>query len=1194
MFMMKRMLSLVLCGFMLLTMFPVEAFAAEGDVEQVLPFNDELESTAAVARIKSTVSSGTVDLTQDKISGKYAIKVTTKDEVNKSYASYTLANSVTFKVYQYSQIRLWVKPGAGAKWIKFITGSSTLIKSDRDGDGVFKVGQDLTAGKWNDVVLDLARTDYLLLETSGLQVQTNDYSTFSYDNVTSVFAPIESIKISQMVNEMTQLKDGQIQFNTNSLGFNADSTILVSGKAPSFTEAATTQADFQKGVLTDVYNTSNGDLELAFGNDLATLENDKFDVLDSTKWALNGGAFFNSQSKYLCLTPVASWMNTQAKYLKSVDPNNFVCEFSQYAGGGGGADGTYFCWASDDVFNGKNYYNLWIDEFRHVNDTSSNNLQLNKIVNGTTTQLCTVAVPYDVDNATWRTYRVEVNKGHVVIKVNGITYIDYTITDYNPNFSQLGFGGYTGAVNNEHSVDNVVISVPARKSTGTYSSPVLDVSFPGSAVNSSVGWNAVTPTNTSVAVETNLSLDGGISWQGWQPCTNGGQINGVSEGLDLNNAKLKYRVTLATSDPLVTPKFNDISLSIQRGDYPSYSLPGGHISSLFVNSSYFDVKQNQSTNILPRQRVILPQVQSSKLALSGDGKILYYANPTVSNHVYLLNLNTGENNKISNYSSTVLKTNQSGSISAFKDAANNLYYYEKVPNRVTAIASAVVDFTVNNDGSVWYYTSSSNSINRYNPLKNPANESCLTGQSATYFGFVKDSDQAFYTNANSVYSLTLTPAGWKSTLATTAVKSVDGLWANKDGTTLFFKTADGYFSYHVSTKALRKLDLVASTIVKVTDDNKLVIQEPNYKYQIYNPNTDTVKDVRPSDAKVPANANEVLFDVDYSGNKMAYMSTSGLATYYINGVQKPERYLLSFDAKNTWLTYKKGIWTTVKTSETPTEADFQKYGMTVDEVNALDEADFKSLYADGRQIYNFDVAVYFASVDPYITPSLKGITVTMKGGEPGSNGEVLEKALYSSKSQSFTPTNWRKIRKIYPVEIAPKEAEMYYFVAKDGAYKTYKNGQWVDVGAALLTNVESNWIDSTNGQGISQIGMTADELRAIPETALTQLLPASNITVAYAMKVQDISTAEYVSLISIDYVEQQFSNETVILKIFFTDGQSMDYLNQSREDVENFMEWLNERQYNRGPVFYKIKNGDVYDYINYYTIRSVKVIDATT
>lgn len=714
---------------------------------------------------------------------------------------------------------------------------------------------------------------------------------------------------------------------------------------------------------------------------------------------------------------------------------------------------------------------------------------------------------------------------------------------------------------------------PPYSPSGTYTSPIINVSSADIAKNSSISWNSTTPNETSFTVQTNTSLNN--VWQGWKTVSNGAVIPDITDGTDLTNAKLQYKISLSTANNSITPQFHDITLNIE-GRWST--LPEGKISHLFINSSYCDI--NGTTTSLSN-KYSLSSSQPTKIVISGNGNKLFYPNPSFGGRLYLLDLTSGNDTEISSIVPVDIKVNYDGTKAAFKDFSNNLYFYNGAT--ATLITGSVADFQIQTDGSLCYYKSDNST------LYYPTNTVCLSGQSISHVDIARTTNQIVYSNTNSIYSLNLTPAGWKSSLLTTASKNIEAIKTNKDGTTVYFKTADGVFSYQLPSKALRRLDTSASVIVKVTDDNKLVIQDPNFKYQIYDPDSDASKDIRPSDAKNPPVATNVLFDVDDAGSKMVYVSNTDLSIYYFNGVKKPDRYLLSFDGKNSWCSYSDGVWIPVKSGELPVKEDFDNYGMTVDEVNALSESDFESLYTDGRQIFNFDIAVYFSSVHYTVTPSIKNITITLNGGELSSNGELLEPSLYVKKEQKFDSTTWREIRKIYPIEIQPKEAEMYYFIVKDNVYKSYKNGAWIDnIDPNLLTDVEANWIDSTGGQGITQIGMTAEELRAIPEAALNTLLPANNISVVYAMKVQDASTEQYSSLITIDYVENLFSASTVTLTIAYINGSTAAYA-LPKAQAEDFMTWVNERQNNRGPIFYRLKTGTVDIFINYYTIQTVGV-----
>lgn len=86
---------------------------------------------------------------------------------------------------------------------------------------------------------------------------------------------------------------------------------------------------------------------------------------------------------------------------------------------------------------------------------------------------------------------------------------------------------------------------------GVYTSDVMDISGVGIAETSSISWQASTPGTVpaSVTLYTRLGTDDGtgvITWDAWQPATNGGAIAGITSGTDLANKRLQYKVELST------------------------------------------------------------------------------------------------------------------------------------------------------------------------------------------------------------------------------------------------------------------------------------------------------------------------------------------------------------------------------------------------------------------------------------------------------------------------------------------------------------------------------------------------------------------------------------------------------------------------------------------------------------------------
>ncbi len=261
--------------------------------------------------------------------------------------------------------------------------------------------------------------------------------------------------------------------------------------------------------------------------------------------------------------------------------------------------------------------------------------------------------------------------------------------------------------------------------------------------------------------------------------------------------------------------------------------------------------------------------------------------------------------------------------------------------------------------------------------------------------------------------------------------------------------------------------------------------------------------------------------------------------------------------------------------------------MTSDEINALGPDDFAQ-YQDAQEHYSVDVAALFQSPNQYMSPQLNSISVSMSG--EGVIGVSLQ---YPKQQIDYESSNWRIIKRIYPIELQPKQADVFYFLSNDGGttLKAYKNGQWITYQSTLLSQPSQNW------SNIMQDGMTNEELKAIPSDQLNSaLLPATTVTVVYVTEVDDISTAGYISKITVDYVENQFVKNNLTLSIILTSGERQDFTGLTKTDVENFIEWLNGRQFNKGQVFYRLKTPGADPtvsqnnyFINYYLIQKVEV-----
>ena len=89
--------------------------------------------------------------------------------------------------------------------------------------------------------------------------------------------------------------------------------------------------------------------------------------------------------------------------------------------------------------------------------------------------------------------------------------------------------------------------------SGERLSPIFDISPVKRVRTSIITFTKTTPTGTAVVVETNVSLDGGVTWLGWQAATSGENVPQLPLGTVVTNARIQIRTTL-TSDTLNTPQ----------------------------------------------------------------------------------------------------------------------------------------------------------------------------------------------------------------------------------------------------------------------------------------------------------------------------------------------------------------------------------------------------------------------------------------------------------------------------------------------------------------------------------------------------------------------------------------------------------------------------------------------------------------
>lgn len=106
------------------------------------------------------------------------------------------------------------------------------------------------------------------------------------------------------------------------------------------------------------------------------------------------------------------------------------------------------------------------------------------------------------------------------------------------------------------------------RASGSRVSPVLSLAPVAAVQGSRLAWTAATPAGTGVAVDARLSADGGATWGGWQPASNGGAIPGLPASGALTNHRLELRQTLtASADGAETPILEDLTATVDDIEY---------------------------------------------------------------------------------------------------------------------------------------------------------------------------------------------------------------------------------------------------------------------------------------------------------------------------------------------------------------------------------------------------------------------------------------------------------------------------------------------------------------------------------------------------------------------------------------------------------------------------------------------------
>ena len=174
------------------------------------------------------------------------------------------------------------------------------------------------------------------------------------------------------------------------------------------------------------------------------------DMTQTPSGTLKGNAYYDNTNGYVVLTQATTSQSGQLEY--EINPlSSWYVEFEYYAGGGTGADATYFyvyCESTpSNEASAAGGYIIALDEYQ-------NQIQIN--YDGTI--VATATPTYDIDDGQWHKVFIVFEKRRIRVWVDGVLQIDYTDTQRDLSGILMGIGARTSGSTNEHRVRYLKVS----------------------------------------------------------------------------------------------------------------------------------------------------------------------------------------------------------------------------------------------------------------------------------------------------------------------------------------------------------------------------------------------------------------------------------------------------------------------------------------------------------------------------------------------------------------------------------------------------------------------------------------------------------------------------------------------------------------------------------------------------------------
>jgi hypothetical protein len=591
---------------------------------------------------------------------------------------------------------------------------------------------------------------------------------------------------------------------------------------------------------------------------------------------------------------------------------------------------------------------------------------------------------------------------------------------------------------------------------------------------------------------------------------------------------------------------------------------------MIISLCYYTVS---NTNVIDKTFYKGIDGLSSDFIISYDGNKIYYTNYNDANAVYKYDAETGTCSRIiDNYVSKLICLSDDEKQLVYK--YNNDYHLYNIETNTQITIPNGDEHKFNHKGEL--YIRQDNIIYMY------SNGALFEMISCATLSYYYDSIQfAFDVTSNYLllhyeqykYILYKKIAGTYTQVESgNYVDNCNEIYLSDDLSEFFSNTGNG-----INFKTGTKNDIKA--LYKASDNTYLI--QFGEGIALYNP-------ITKEQYKLP-----IVGGVNNYNPKTKILTSvrNGFFTRYkVSDEKSTAKYMFSFDGKHTWQAYKNGRWITVSKNNKPTNFEMDSMGMYTEEVNNLSRGDFEKLYKNKTDILNLDVAIYMNSNTNELTPVINGITLSTYETDEPYTSFVINNSRYNKD-------DYTNISSIFPVENLDADSECYYllYLGSEWIY-TYKGGEFI--------KIDFTSIDIPNDRllawaKLKQYAMSARELRNIPSEKLNSLFlnpdyANDEFGVIGFIKSEDLEKNSVVIKLQGDKKYTDDGNVVLEIKMNGNDTKIIDSTVFSKEVIDRFLSWVQNRQNGKGDVFFNFKNNETQYFINYFMIDSIGIFNPTS